>query len=108
MGLVMLLYAIGVMATPQGGAIGWLQENTPLTAPMAAFVFAGCGLYLFFCKPNPAVFALLTAPILLYSLASLGYLLTPRGGSLTAFFAHISVWIVANAANAEDTRTWTQ
>jgi hypothetical protein len=107
-GVVMLLYAIGVLVTPTGGAMGYIEENSPLTAPMVALLFAGCGLVIFFFNPNPAVFAALTAPILLYSLASFGYLIGPRGGSLTAFFAHISVWLVANGANAEKARTWSQ
>jgi hypothetical protein len=105
-GVVMLLYAIGVLATPEGGAMGYIEENTPFTAPMVALLFAGCGLVIFFFNPNPAVFAVLTAPLLLYSLASLGYFIGPRGGSLTGFFAHISVWLVANAAITETARKW--
>jgi hypothetical protein len=105
-GVVMLLYAIGVLATPEGGAMGYIEENTPFTAPMVALLFAGCGMVIFFFNPNPAVFAVLTAPILLYSLASLGYFISPRGGSLTGFFAHISVWMVANAAITETARKW--
>jgi hypothetical protein len=107
-GVVMLLYAIGVLATPEGGAMGYIEENTPFTAPMVALLFAGCGMVIFFFNPNPAVFAALTAPILLYSLASFGYFIGPRGGSLTAFFAHISIWLVANAAITEKARIWSQ
>jgi hypothetical protein len=107
-GLVMLLYAIGVLATPTGGAMGYITEQTPFTPPMVAILFAGCGLIIGFFNPNPAVFAVLTAPILLYSLASFGYFIGPRGGSLTAFFAHISIWLVANAAITEKARTWSQ
>jgi hypothetical protein len=107
-GIVMLLYAIGVLATPAGGAMGYIEENLSVHAPVVALLFAGCGVYIFFCNPNPAVFAVLTAPILLYSLASFGYFIGPRGGSLTAFFAHISIWLIANAAITEKARAWTQ
>ena len=103
-GVVMCLYAIGVMVTPNGGAMGWLQDNTPLTPPMLAVAFAVCGLYVFFCKPHPALFSVLTTPILLYSLASLGFLLSPLGGALTAYVAHTGVWLVINAAIVEKAR----
>lgn len=103
-GLVMLLYAAGVLITPAGGAMGWLTENTGITAPVMAALFAGCGVYILIGNPNPALFSLLTVPILLYSVASFGYLLTPRGGSVTAFFAHVSAWMIANAAIAEKAR----
>jgi hypothetical protein len=105
-GVVMLLYAIGVLATPTGGAMGFIEENLSVHAPVVALVFLICGLAIFFFNPNPAVFAVLTAPILLYSLASFGYFIGPRGGSLTAFFAHISIWLVANAAITETARKW--
>jgi hypothetical protein len=105
-GIVMLLYVIGVLTTPTGGAMGFIEENTPIHAPVVALLFAGCGLAIFFFNPNPAVFAVLTAPILLYSLASFGYFIGPRGGSLTAFFAHISIWLIANAAITDAARKW--
>jgi len=62
-GIVMLLYAIGVMVTPQGGAMGFITEKTGITASIMALVFSTCGLYVFFFNPNPALFAVLTAPI---------------------------------------------
>jgi hypothetical protein len=103
-GLVMLLYAAGVLITPHGGAMGWLQANTPITAPMLAALFAGCGTYILIGKPKPPLFSVLTTPILLYSLASLGFLLSPSGGALTAYIAHSGVWFITNASIAERAR----
>jgi hypothetical protein len=105
-GVVMLLYAIGVLATPTGGAMGYIEENLSVHAPVVALLFASCGLYIFVCNPNPAVFAILTAPILFYALGSIGYFFSPRGGSVTAVFAHLGIWMIANGANAEKARTW--
>ena len=103
-GVVLLAYAVGVLATPNGGAMGYLTAQIGLTAPVLAVVFAACGLAILIARPNPPLFSLLTTPILLYSFASLGFLLSPEGGALTAYFAHFGVWLVANAAIADRAR----
>ena len=103
-GVVLLAYAAGVLATPHGGAMGYITAHLGITAPVLAVLFAACGLVILITRPSPPLFSLLTTPILLYSFASLGYLLTPAGGALTAYFAHTSLWLVISAAIADQAR----
>lgn len=103
-GLVMLGYAVGVLATPHGGAMGYLTTRIGLTPPVLAALFMACGLAILIARPNPPLFSLLTTPILLYSFASLGFLLSPEGGALTAYFAHTGLWLVTSAAIADQAR----
>lgn len=106
-GVVLLAYAVGVLATPRGGAMGYLTAHLGLSAPVLAALFLACGLVILIARPKPPLFSLLTTPILLYSFASLGFLLSPAGGALTAYFAHFGVWLVTNAAITEKARQWT-
>jgi len=103
-GLVMLGYAVGVLVTPHGGAMGYLTASIGLMPTVLAVLFAACGLAILITRPSPPLFSLLTTPILLYSFASLAYLLTPAGGALTAYFAHFGLWLVTSAAIADQAR----
>jgi hypothetical protein len=102
-GVVMCLYAIGVLATPHSGVTGFIMEKTFLTPPMIAAVFVGCGVYIFLSHPHPALFSLLITPIMLYSLASVLYVLT-AGGAMTGTVAHTGIWLVVNASLVERAR----
>lgn len=105
-GLVMLGYAAGVLATPYTGAMGWLGANTFLTAPMMAAAFAGCGVYILIASPPAPLFSLLTLPILFYAAASVFYFLGSSTAAVTAVLAHVGLWLVITAALFEKARSW--
>jgi hypothetical protein len=97
-GLIMLGYAVGVLATPTSGVMNWLVQNTFLHPPSVAALFAGCGVYILIGKPAPALFSLLTTPLLLYGVASIFFFASAPTGALTAVIAHNGLWLTVNAA----------
>lgn len=103
-GALMLGYAAGVLATPYTGAMGWLNANTFLNAPMMAAAFAGCGTYILVANPPAPLFSLLTLPILFYAGASTLYFLGSPAAALTAVLGHIGLWLVINVALIERAR----
>ena len=103
-GLLMLGYAAGVLATPTTGVMDWLVDNTFLSPPIVAALFAGCGTYILIASPRPALFSLLTTPILMYGLAAVFYFLGNPAGSVTALVAHNGLWLAVQAALMDTAR----
>jgi hypothetical protein len=97
-GLIMLGYAVGVLMTPEAGVMNWLVQNTFLHPPVVAALFTGCGVYILIRKPAPALFSLLTTPILLYGVASILFYAGEPTRALTAVIAHNGLWLTVNAA----------
>ena len=97
-GLLMLGYAVGVLVTPESGVMNWLSENTFLTPPVVAALFAGCGAYVLIANPRLALLSLLTTPILMYGLAAVFYFVGNPSGSITALVAHNGLWLLTQAA----------
>ena len=105
-GVVMLAYAVGVLITPHGGAMGYLTTNLGITPPMLAAAFAGCGVYILIGNPRMPLFSLLTMPLLFYAVASVGFLLSSANlnPASTAVIAHNGLWLVINAALLDQAR----
>lgn len=97
-GLVMLLYAAGVMGTPHSGVTNYLTDNTFLTPLLIAGAFVTGGALILILRPAPALFSFLTTPILIYGVASLFYMLSTPAGALTAVVAHTGLWLSIQAA----------
>ena len=74
-----------------------------------AAAFAGCGVYILIANPRPALFSLLTTPLLFYAVASVGYLLSSANANpaSTAVIAHNGLWLTINAALLEQARRGT-
>lgn len=105
-GLIMLGYAAGVLATPNSGVTHWLAVNTFITPPLLAAAFAGCGTYILIASPPAPLFSLLTLPILFYAAASVFYFLGSSTAAVTAVLAHVGLWLVITAALFEKARSW--
>lgn len=103
-GLLMLGYAVGVLATPASGVMNWLDTYTFLTPPMMAAMFAGCGVYILIASPRPALFSLLTLPLLMYGFAAVLFFASNPNGALTAIVAHNGLWFVIQAALIDQAR----
>ena len=105
-GVVMLGYAVGVLATPHSGVTHWLAVNTFITPPLLAAAFAGCGTYILIGNPRLALFSILTLPLLFYGVAAVGFLLsaTNLNPASTAVIAHNGLWITINAALLDQAR----
>ena len=105
-GLIMLGYAAGVLATPNSGVTHWLAVNTFITPPLLAAAFAGCGTYILIARPRLALFSILTLPLLFYAVASVGFLLSSANlnPASTAVIAHNGLWLTINAALLEQAR----
>jgi hypothetical protein len=97
-GLIMLGYAVGVLTTPTAGVMNWIVLNTFLNPPIVAALFAGCGVYILIAHPTPALFSLLTVPLLLYGVASVLFYIGDPNRALTAVIAHNGLWLAVNAA----------
>jgi hypothetical protein len=97
-GLIMLGYAVGVLTTPTAGVMNWIALNTFLHPPAVAALFAGCGVYILIASPAPALFSLLTVPLLLYGVASVLFYIGEPSRALTAVIAHNGLWLAVNAA----------
>ena len=109
-GLVMLGYAAGVLVTRAfSGVTNWLTVNTFHHRRLIAAAFAGCGVYILIGNPRPALFSLLTTPLLFYAVASVGYLLssTNSNPASTAVIAHNGLWLTINAALLDQARRGT-
>lgn len=102
----MVLYGIGVVATPHIGATAWINTNTFITPPMAALAFLFGGVYILLLNPSPAFFSLCTLPILLYALASFLRLLSVGAelSASTATIAHFGMWLIIMSVLYERTR----
>jgi hypothetical protein len=97
-GLIMLGYAVGVLTTPTAGVMNWIALNTFLHPPFVAALFAGCGTYILIARPDPALFSLMTTPLLLYGVASILFYIGEPSRALTAVIAHNGLWLTVNAA----------
>jgi hypothetical protein len=97
-GLIMIGYAVGVLTTPTAGVMNWIALNTFLHPPAVAALFAGCGTYILIAHPTPALFSLLTTPLLLYGVASVLFYIGEPTRALTAVIAHNGLWLTVNAA----------
>lgn len=96
--VLMFAYAAAIAATPNGGAVNYLHDNTFITPPLLVGLFIASGLAIFILRPTEAGLSVLTTPILLYGVASLLYFFTLTTGAFAAVVAHIGLWLVIQAA----------
>lgn len=103
---IMMAYAAGVWYTPNSGITSYLNDYTFVTPGLIAIAFVGCGSIIFFCRPAPAIFSLLTSPILMYSIGGFFFFFSIYpDGSFTGVIGHVGLWAVITAALYERARS---